>query len=130
MSYTSIRVVNKTQFTLRVAKDVSYGSDWKDTLSPDTDIPQGEGIIVAKIGDPGVAESNHWGWLYFDAVFPATSHTFPLQLFYGESHRGPANASFGPRSRSTSDNPMPLGKWDNVETKLEDAKTYVFTLKD
>ena len=46
------------------------GSDWSETLAPPKVISNGERILIGSIGQPGVLETQHWGWLYFEVVKP------------------------------------------------------------
>ena len=112
MSVTTLLVSVSSNYSLKVSAIPFGGSDWGNTtLAPGTIIPPGTTAYqVGQIGDPGVAETNHWGWLYFWAIPTGGGISFPIQLYINEGHSNIVAASAGYYdSCSNEGNPMPSG---------------------
>ncbi|HWU90982.1 MAG TPA: hypothetical protein VN253_27140 [Kofleriaceae bacterium] len=58
------------------------GSDWGNTvMAPGTAIPsQAALFLVGSEGDPGTAESDHWGWIYYSNTVTQQKMQVYLQL--------------------------------------------------
>ncbi|HLJ86725.1 MAG TPA: hypothetical protein VKZ53_07865 [Candidatus Angelobacter sp.] len=136
MSRTSIQVNVGPAYNLIVASPVFSGTDFANTLAVGTPIPANSpNLQVATIGDPGKSETNHWGWLYFDATPVAGGNTVKIQLFYQESHDqvNPNSSAGFYNPASTEANPQPSGQlppntWNFTFNPAPPGGTVVYSL--
>lgn len=117
MSRTTLQVNVSPNYRLEVHATPSRGTDWgRTTLGAGTVIPAGSTrFTVGSIGDPGVLETDHWGWLNFWAIPVSGGLKFPIQLYIRESNSSVKEASLGYyASCSDAGNTMPCGTFGSV----------------
>ncbi|KAG9693464.1 PLC-like phosphodiesterase, partial [Aureobasidium melanogenum] len=111
MTRTVFYIQNDTSF--KISYKGSSGSDWKDLPSENWTIEPGSnsGNHTFSMGDPGVFESDHWGWLYFTFVGDKEIPFFVYGLVKSEKDFGDYGAGLSvngdPKPRNQS---FPRGK--------------------
>ncbi|MEO7093894.1 MAG: hypothetical protein ABI175_11630 [Polyangiales bacterium] len=88
-----------------------------------TRILPGRSLDIGSIGDPGLVEGAHWGWLYFDLLKEAA---VPMQVFIRRASSGVKMASVGHYAVSSSDDrSMPLGAFGKAQREKDHEWSFI-----
>jgi 1-phosphatidylinositol phosphodiesterase len=143
MSRTKCTIVNRTDRPIEVAarlhdgRTLAFrGTDWAQVPAVGTTIAPQASATLGTLGDPGLVETDHWGWLYFD-VLQAGGVRLPCQLFLRRSSHGIQQASLGYYDADSAysrtggdDRTMPLGHLGNVEDGADGHERRFIVTKD
>jgi len=130
MTRTRCILINNSFYDLKVAIPTGEskqfrGSDltWKkddgtyDVLAEGTIIPIGGTVDVGGIGDPGWADPNQWGWIYF---WSEREQKYIQLYIFSSGNNKLHKCSLGYYDKSSSgDNPQPQGMLCSASCKYD-----------